>query len=59
MTTAQQGDIVVGVDGSAVSAAALRWAMSEAEASGRTVVAGSDLPGAIFTTTGATTNSAS
>lgn len=39
MTTAQQGDIVVGVDESAVSVAALRWAMSEAAASGRTVVA--------------------
>ena len=39
MTTAQQGDIVVGVDESAVSIAALRWAMSEAAQSGRTVVA--------------------
>ena len=39
MTTAQQGDIVVGVDESAISVAALRWAMSEAAASGRTVVA--------------------
>ncbi len=39
MTTAHQGDIVVGVDESAVSVAALRWAMSEAAESGRTVVA--------------------
>jgi hypothetical protein len=34
MTTAYQGDIVVGVDHSAVSVAALRWAVS-----GRQVVA--------------------
>jgi len=39
MTTAQLGDIVVGVDESAVSVAALRWAMFEAAASGRPVVA--------------------
>ncbi|MET7990917.1 universal stress protein [Amycolatopsis sp. NPDC005232] len=39
MTTADQDDIVVGVDGSAGSAAALRWAMAEARASGRRVVA--------------------
>ncbi|WP_290059520.1 universal stress protein [Amycolatopsis solani] len=39
MTTAKQGDIVVGVDHSAVSAAALRWAVSEAAKSGRRVVA--------------------
>ncbi|MEV4603626.1 universal stress protein [Amycolatopsis sp. NPDC049253] len=39
MTTADQDDIVVGVDGSAGSAAALRWALAEAKASGRRVVA--------------------
>ncbi|MEU5266881.1 universal stress protein, partial [Amycolatopsis sp. NPDC021455] len=39
MTTAYQGDIVVGVDHSAVSVAALRWAVSEAAVSGRRVVA--------------------
>ena len=39
MTTAYQGDIVVGVDHSAVSVAALRWAVSEAAVSGRQVVA--------------------
>ncbi len=39
MTTANQGDIVVGVDHSAVSVAALRWAVSEAAVSGRQVVA--------------------
>ncbi|MGW4488961.1 universal stress protein [Amycolatopsis sp. NPDC004368] len=39
MNTANQGDVVVGVDGSEVSLAALRWALSEARASGRTVVA--------------------
>ena len=39
MTTANQGDIVVGVDHSAVSVAALRWAVSEAVVSGREVVA--------------------
>lgn len=39
MTTANQGDIVVGVDHSAVSVAALRWAVSEAAVSGRRVVA--------------------
>ncbi|RSD11666.1 universal stress protein [Amycolatopsis eburnea] len=39
MTTANQGDIVVGVDHSAISAAALRWAVSEAAVSGRQVVA--------------------
>ncbi|MEU4248115.1 universal stress protein [Amycolatopsis sp. NPDC026612] len=39
MTTANQGDIVVGVDHSAVSVAALRWAVSEAAHSGRQVVA--------------------
>ena len=39
MTTANQGDIVVGVDHSAVSVAALRWAVSEAAESGRQVVA--------------------
>ena len=39
MTTANQGDIVVGVDHSAVSVAALRWAAAEAAESGRQVVA--------------------
>lgn len=39
MTTANQGDIVVGVDHSAISAAALGWAMAEAAVSGRQVVA--------------------
>ncbi|MGW4065148.1 hypothetical protein ACWEGE_43150 [Amycolatopsis sp. NPDC004747] len=39
MTTANQGDIVVGVDHSAISVAALRWAVSEAAVSGRRVVA--------------------
>src|SRR3954467_6747018 len=39
MTTANQGDIVVGVDHSAVSVAALRWAVSEAAVGGRQVVA--------------------
>lgn len=39
MTTANQGDIVVGVDHSAVSVAALRWAVAEAAESGRQVVA--------------------
>jgi nucleotide-binding universal stress UspA family protein len=39
MTMASQGDIVVGVDHSAVSVAALRWAVSEAAQSGRQVVA--------------------
>src|SRR5689334_4791498 len=39
MTTANQGDIVVGVDHSPVSVAALRWAVSEAAVSGRRVVA--------------------
>ncbi|WP_432845767.1 universal stress protein [Amycolatopsis sp. CA-161197] len=39
MTTADENDIVVGVDGSAGSAAALRWALAEAKASGRRVVA--------------------
>ncbi|MGW5718572.1 universal stress protein [Amycolatopsis sp. NPDC003865] len=39
MTTANQGDIVVGVDHSAVSVAALRWAAAEAAQSGREVVA--------------------
>jgi nucleotide-binding universal stress UspA family protein len=39
VTTADQGDIVVGVDHSAVSVAALRWAVSEAAVSGRQVVA--------------------
>ncbi|MEQ0557998.1 universal stress protein [Amycolatopsis sp. NEAU-NG30] len=39
MSTAIQGDIVVGVDHSAVSVAALRWAVSEAAVSGRQVVA--------------------
>ncbi|MEV0067934.1 MULTISPECIES: universal stress protein [unclassified Amycolatopsis] len=39
MTTVDQSDIVVGVDGSAGSAAALRWALSEAHTSGRRVVA--------------------
>lgn len=39
MTTANQGDIVVGVDHSAVSVAALRWAVAEAAVSGRQVVA--------------------
>jgi nucleotide-binding universal stress UspA family protein len=39
MTTANLGDIVVGVDHSAVSVAALRWAAAEAAASGRQVVA--------------------
>jgi nucleotide-binding universal stress UspA family protein len=38
MTSAlQHGDIVAGVDGSAVSAAALRWAVTEAARSGRSV----------------------
>ncbi|WP_434088660.1 universal stress protein, partial [Amycolatopsis mediterranei] len=36
---ASQGDIVVGVDHSAASVAALRWAVSEATQSGRQVVA--------------------
>ncbi|MBB1159507.1 MULTISPECIES: universal stress protein [Amycolatopsis] len=39
MTTANEQEIVVGVDGSAGSAAAVRWALTEAKASGRTVVA--------------------
>jgi len=39
MRTANQGDIVVGVDHSAVSVAALRWAVSEAAQSGRQVIA--------------------
>ncbi|WIV54257.1 universal stress protein [Amycolatopsis nalaikhensis] len=39
MTTAYEDEIVVGVDHSAVSAAALRWAAAEAAASGRRVVA--------------------
>ncbi|MGW7534974.1 universal stress protein [Amycolatopsis sp. NPDC054798] len=39
MTTANEKEIVVGVDGSAGSAAAVRWALAEAKASGRTVVA--------------------
>ncbi|MGW4528304.1 universal stress protein [Amycolatopsis sp. NPDC004378] len=39
MTTANQGDIVVGVDHSAVSVAALRWAADEGAKSGRQVVA--------------------
>lgn len=39
MTTAQLGTIVVGVDGSAISVAALRWAMAEAARSDREVVA--------------------
>lgn len=39
MTTVNGGDIVVGVDGSAGSVAAVRWALSEARVSGRTVVA--------------------
>ncbi|WP_410645048.1 universal stress protein [Amycolatopsis sp. lyj-346] len=39
MTTANQGDIVVGVDHSAVSVAAMRWAVSAAAVSGRQVVA--------------------
>ncbi|WP_020658869.1 universal stress protein [Amycolatopsis benzoatilytica] len=39
MTTANEDEIVVGVDGSAGSAAALRWALGEARASGRTVTA--------------------
>lgn len=39
MTTANQGEIVVGVDHSAVSVAALRWAVDEAATSGRQVVA--------------------
>ncbi|WP_372661379.1 universal stress protein [Amycolatopsis kentuckyensis] len=39
MTTANQGDIVVGVDHSAVSVAALHWAAAEAAGSGRQVVA--------------------
>jgi len=39
VTMADQGDIVVGVDHSAVSVAALRWAVAEAAASGRQVVA--------------------
>ncbi|RJQ87270.1 universal stress protein [Amycolatopsis panacis] len=38
MTTVGQDEIVVGVDGSAASAAALRWGLAEARASGRTVV---------------------
>lgn len=37
--TTNQGDIVVGVDHSAVSVAALRWAAAEAVESGRQVVA--------------------
>lgn len=38
MTSAlEHGDIVVGVDGSAVSAGALRWAVTEAARSGRSV----------------------
>jgi nucleotide-binding universal stress UspA family protein len=39
MTTERALDIVVGVDHSAVSIAALRWAAAEAAASGRRVVA--------------------
>lgn len=39
MTTMDGNVIVVGVDGSAGSAAALRWALSEAKVSGREVVA--------------------
>ncbi|WP_410622885.1 universal stress protein [Amycolatopsis sp. cmx-8-4] len=39
MTTEPARDIVVGVDHSAVSVAALRWAVVEAAASGRRVVA--------------------
>lgn len=39
MTTERGRDIVVGVDHSAVSVAALRWAVDEAAASGRRVVA--------------------
>ncbi|MET9262959.1 universal stress protein [Amycolatopsis sp. NPDC004079] len=37
MTAANEREIVVGADGSAGSAAAVRWALSEAAASGRTV----------------------
>ncbi|WP_406630971.1 universal stress protein [Amycolatopsis sp. WGS_07] len=37
MTAASEQDIVVGADGSAGSAAAVRWALAEAEASDRTV----------------------
>ncbi|MGW7537749.1 universal stress protein [Amycolatopsis sp. NPDC054798] len=37
MTAANEREIVVGVDGSAGSAAAVRWALAEAAGSGRTV----------------------
>src|SRR3569833_3123201 len=39
MRTANPGDTVVGVDHSAVSEAALRWAVSEAAQRGRQVIA--------------------